>query len=251
MLADLDDEARERAAQGAHRLRAPPRRRASGRVAGGLTNIRQPDTFASRRSECLGRHPPRPRPAPTSTARRCWACRTCRSPTPACRRCTTCRWRCPERAVVGVLGNNGAGKTTLLRAISGTLAAHRGAVTGGAVELAGARLLGRDSADVARAGVVQVPEGRRIFSQPDGRGEPPRRRARRARQGGARAGARLGPRAVPDPRRARPPARRAAVGRRAADARDRPGADGRPARAAARRAVARPGAARSSSRSAR
>ena len=72
--------------------------------------------------------------------------------------------RCPERAIVAVLGNNGAGKTTLLRAISGTLAAHRGAVTGGAVELAGARLLGRESADVARAGVVQVPEGRRIFS---------------------------------------------------------------------------------------
>ena len=70
----------------------------------------------------------------------------------------------PERAIVGVLGNNGAGKTTLLRAISGTLAAHRGAVTGGAVELAGAPLLGRESADVARAGVVQVPEGRRIFS---------------------------------------------------------------------------------------
>ena len=37
----------------------------------------------------------------------------------------------PERAIVGVLGNNGAGKTTLLRAISGTLGAHRGAVTGG------------------------------------------------------------------------------------------------------------------------
>jgi ABC-type branched-subunit amino acid transport system ATPase component len=69
----------------------------------------------------------------------------------------------PERAIVAVLGNNGAGKTTLLRAISGTLAAHRGAVTGGAVELAGARLLGREPAAIARAGVVQVPEGRRIF----------------------------------------------------------------------------------------
>jgi ABC-type branched-subunit amino acid transport system ATPase component len=71
----------------------------------------------------------------------------------------------PERAIVGVLGNNGAGKTTLLRAISGTLAAHRGAVTGGVVELAGERLLGREPADIARAGVVQVPEGRRIFSR--------------------------------------------------------------------------------------
>jgi ABC-type branched-subunit amino acid transport system ATPase component len=69
----------------------------------------------------------------------------------------------PERAIVGVLGNNGAGKTTLLRAISGTLAAHRGAVTDGAVELAGTPLLGREPAGIARAGVVQVPEGRRVF----------------------------------------------------------------------------------------
>ena len=71
----------------------------------------------------------------------------------------------PERAIVGVLGNNGAGKTTLLRAISGTLAAHRGAVTGGSVELAGTPLLGREPAGIARAGVVQVPEGRRIFGR--------------------------------------------------------------------------------------
>ena len=71
----------------------------------------------------------------------------------------------PERAIVGVLGNNGAGKTTLLRAISGTLAAHRGAVTGGSVELAGTPLLGREPARNARAGVAQVPEGRRIFGR--------------------------------------------------------------------------------------
>ncbi len=69
----------------------------------------------------------------------------------------------PEGAIVGVLGNNGAGKTTLLRAISGTLAAQRGAATGGSVELDGQVLLGRDPAEIARAGVVQVPEGRRIF----------------------------------------------------------------------------------------
>ena len=68
-------------------------------------------------------------------------------------------------AIVGVLGSNGAGKTTLLRAISGTLGSQRGSVTGGAIELASRTLLGLDPAQIARAGVVQVPEGRRIFSQ--------------------------------------------------------------------------------------
>ena len=70
----------------------------------------------------------------------------------------------PEGAILGVLGSNGAGKTTLLRAISGTLAGQRGSVTGGAIEFAGRPLLGLDPARIARAGVVQVPEGRRVFS---------------------------------------------------------------------------------------
>jgi len=69
----------------------------------------------------------------------------------------------PERTILAVLGANGAGKTTLLRAVSGTLAGQRGAVTGGTIELDGGSLLGRDPARIARAGVVQVPEGRRVF----------------------------------------------------------------------------------------
>ena len=57
----------------------------------------------------------------------------------------------PEGAVVAVLGGNGAGKSTLLRAISGTLPAQRGAVTGGAIEFAGRSLVGaRRGADRAR-----------------------------------------------------------------------------------------------------
>jgi branched-chain amino acid transport system ATP-binding protein len=68
-----------------------------------------------------------------------------------------------DGAILGVLGGNGAGKTTLLRAISGTLAGQRGSVTGGGIELDGRALLGLDPALIARAGVVQVPEGRRIF----------------------------------------------------------------------------------------
>jgi ABC-type branched-subunit amino acid transport system ATPase component len=68
-----------------------------------------------------------------------------------------------EGEIVAVLGNNGAGKSTLLRAISGTLALQRGTIDGGSVRLAGRALTGSDPADIVRAGVVQVPEGRRIF----------------------------------------------------------------------------------------
>jgi ABC-type branched-subunit amino acid transport system ATPase component len=69
----------------------------------------------------------------------------------------------PEGAVVAVLGSNGAGKSTLLRAISGTLPMENGAVDRGSIELAGTSLVGKDPAAIVRAGVVQVPEGRRVF----------------------------------------------------------------------------------------
>jgi ABC-type branched-subunit amino acid transport system ATPase component len=71
----------------------------------------------------------------------------------------------PEGAVVAVLGSNGAGKSTLLRALSGTLPDHRGTITRGTIELEGRDIAGRAAADVARSGLVQVPEGRRIFTR--------------------------------------------------------------------------------------
>jgi ABC-type branched-subunit amino acid transport system ATPase component len=71
----------------------------------------------------------------------------------------------PDGEIVAVLGSNGAGKSTLLRAISGTLALQRGRINGGRIDLAGRSLTGLDPAEVARAGVVQVPEGRRIFAE--------------------------------------------------------------------------------------
>jgi len=71
----------------------------------------------------------------------------------------------PDGEVVAVLGSNGAGKSTLLRAVSGTLRGQRGAITGGSVALAGRSLIGSDPADIARGGLVQVPEGRRIFAR--------------------------------------------------------------------------------------
>lgn len=71
----------------------------------------------------------------------------------------------PEGAVAAVLGANGAGKTTLLRAVSGTLRFHRGAITSGTVAFGGSRLDGVPAAAVVRRGVVQVPEGRRVFAR--------------------------------------------------------------------------------------
>ncbi len=70
-----------------------------------------------------------------------------------------------ESQVVAVLGSNGAGKTSLLRAISRALGAYGGAVTGGVVRFAGVDLAEVDTAAVVRRGLVQVPEGRRIFGR--------------------------------------------------------------------------------------
>jgi branched-chain amino acid transport system ATP-binding protein len=69
----------------------------------------------------------------------------------------------PEGSVTAVLGSNGAGKSTLLRAISGTLPLQDGAVDGGAITFDGRDLRGVDPGTVVRLGIVQVPEGRRIF----------------------------------------------------------------------------------------
>ncbi|MFC9842818.1 ABC transporter ATP-binding protein [Streptomyces sp. NPDC060223] len=70
----------------------------------------------------------------------------------------------PEGAAVTVLGANGAGKSTLMRALSGTLGHHRGTVDAGTITYKGRSLRGLDAAAIVAAGVVQVPEGRRIFT---------------------------------------------------------------------------------------
>jgi branched-chain amino acid transport system ATP-binding protein len=71
----------------------------------------------------------------------------------------------PERGVVAVLGGNGAGKTTLLRGVSGNLRGVGGAIDAGSITFEGTRLNGRPPADIVRDGVVQVPEGRQIFTR--------------------------------------------------------------------------------------
>ncbi|HWH26678.1 MAG TPA: ABC transporter ATP-binding protein [Pseudolysinimonas sp.] len=68
-------------------------------------------------------------------------------------------------SITAVLGGNGAGKSTLMRAISGNLSRHSGAILGGDILLEGESLLGVSPERRAKAGVVQVPEGRRIFGR--------------------------------------------------------------------------------------
>ncbi len=60
--------------------------------------------------------------------------------------------------ILSVVGANGAGKTTMLRAISGLLRPRAGEIV-----LDGARLDRLPSHAVVERGVVQVPEGRKIF----------------------------------------------------------------------------------------
>ncbi len=71
----------------------------------------------------------------------------------------------PDGKVVTVLGSNGAGKSTLLRTVSSTLSLHSGAVVGGTITYDGASLEGLDAAETVRRGIVQVPEGRRVFGR--------------------------------------------------------------------------------------
>ena len=64
--------------------------------------------------------------------------------------------------VVAVLGANGAGKTTLLRTIAGLV---RGQPREGSIELLGRRIERRDPEEVARRGVVYVPQDRGLFRE--------------------------------------------------------------------------------------
>ena len=123
--------------------------------------------------------------------------------------------------IVAVLGSNGAGKSTLNRTISGVIRAWRGTIRffGAAVERE------QPSAIVAR-GLIHVPEGRRIFPNMTVRDNldlGAYRRGRRRRPRNRERVFAIFPRLA----ERQSPARRDAVGRRAADAGDRPRADGR------------------------
>ncbi len=69
----------------------------------------------------------------------------------------------PSGGFVSVLGANGAGKTTLVRSITSLLYLHKGRVRRGGIELGGKSILGKKGPDIVKAGVAQVPEGRKLF----------------------------------------------------------------------------------------
>ena len=65
-----------------------------------------------------------------------------------------------EAEIVTLIGGNGAGKSTTLNTISGLLHPKQGKIS-----LAGEDITGMRAHDIVAKGVVQVPEGRRIFAR--------------------------------------------------------------------------------------
>ena len=64
----------------------------------------------------------------------------------------------PAGSITALIGANGAGKTTLLRAISGIIPTEAGTI-----HYDGKDVAGMPPQDIVRSGLVQVPEGRRLF----------------------------------------------------------------------------------------
>jgi branched-chain amino acid transport system ATP-binding protein len=60
--------------------------------------------------------------------------------------------------IVSIVGANGAGKSTLIRTIMGTIPAQSGEI-----RFLGERISGRPPHEIARLGMAQVMEGRRLF----------------------------------------------------------------------------------------
>jgi len=65
-----------------------------------------------------------------------------------------------EAEIVSLIGGNGAGKSTTLKTISGSLHPRHGTI-----HLAGEELTNLKPHEIVQKGVVQVPEGRRVFGR--------------------------------------------------------------------------------------
>ena len=62
--------------------------------------------------------------------------------------------------MVALIGPNGAGKSTLLNCVSGQVRA-----AAGSIKLEGEEMLGQTPWNVSRRGLLQVPEGRQVFTE--------------------------------------------------------------------------------------
>lgn len=65
-----------------------------------------------------------------------------------------------EGELIALIGSNGAGKTTLLNAISGLVGASAGRIS-----WRGKSIRGLSPDEICRTGLVQVPEGRKLFAR--------------------------------------------------------------------------------------
>ena len=65
--------------------------------------------------------------------------------------------------IICLLGANGAGKSTTLKSISGLLISEDGDVTNGRIEFDGQRIDNRLAHDIARVGIIQILEGRKVL----------------------------------------------------------------------------------------
>jgi branched-chain amino acid transport system ATP-binding protein len=65
----------------------------------------------------------------------------------------------PKNRIVALLGGNGSGKTTVLNALTGMVKPRRGTI-----RLNGTVCSGLSTPDIVMRGIVQVPQGREVFS---------------------------------------------------------------------------------------
>ena len=65
--------------------------------------------------------------------------------------------------IISLLGANGAGKSTTLKAISGLLKTEVGRVSRGSIQFDGQSIEREDPEEIAKMGIIQVMEGRRII----------------------------------------------------------------------------------------
>src|SRR3989337_3861440 len=65
----------------------------------------------------------------------------------------------PEHGIITMVGSSGAGKSSTLRAVSGLLR-----ISGGSIEFEGHRIDHLAPERIVEMGIIQVPEGRQLFT---------------------------------------------------------------------------------------